>query len=69
MSVQSRVEITCDRCFVKQLTDRDRDDNEAIVPSKWSTLKLTGGYGDNLSWVKHLCGMCTETVKKAAGVL
>jgi hypothetical protein len=62
----SRIELRCDSCVAKTITDADPDDGDVTVPSKWSTLTILGGFGDALRIDKHLCPTCTERVVKAS---
>jgi hypothetical protein len=65
MTAVSRIELRCNSCPATVITDETPDDHTLIVPSKWSTLKLRGGYGDDLVIAKHLCPTCTTRVVKA----
>jgi len=65
MTAISRIELRCEGCPATAITDADPDRGDVIVPSKWSTVSVRGGFGDNLSLSKHFCPTCTEHVLKA----
>jgi hypothetical protein len=65
MTAVARVELRCNSCPAKVITDINPDNDEVIVPSKWSSVSLRGGFGDNFSLSHHHCPPCTDRVIKA----